>query len=270
MNKISKKHILVIALLVVLGAGLVVGVIAGLNAVQTKMDAARISLLARTDPETALDELLDSNVKDDGLSAYLSVLTLTKQAMNADGDAAAMDKLSQLISSSQMAIAMEVMSPEQTAAVEKLLDAAKGGDTCTAQPYAALQQLLEYSASLTGYSYRLKMGLEFYPTVLEENLTALTDSYNVLYGQLEGELGEYADEAGQLGEDCDALVALLTGELGALNPDETFRFQYVTAEWDELDTAAHVNHDALQLVLAERVLPVFRACVEEMGLSFAE
>ena len=48
MNKISKKHIFVIVLLVVLGAGLVFGLIAGFNALQTKMDRTRVEVLSRT------------------------------------------------------------------------------------------------------------------------------------------------------------------------------------------------------------------------------
>ena len=60
MNKISKKHLLVSVLLVVLGAGLVFGVIAGFNALQTKMDLTRVEVLARTDPQAALDALKSS------------------------------------------------------------------------------------------------------------------------------------------------------------------------------------------------------------------
>ena len=79
MNKISKKHILVIVLLVVLGAGLVFGVIAGFKALQTKMDLTRVEVLARTDPQAALDALKSSTIVDNDLSAYLSVLAAQDQ-----------------------------------------------------------------------------------------------------------------------------------------------------------------------------------------------
>jgi hypothetical protein len=84
MNKISKKHILVIVLLVVLGAGLVFGVIAGFNALQTKMDLTRVEVLARTDPQAALDALKSSTIVDNDLSAYLSVLVLTGESTRQD------------------------------------------------------------------------------------------------------------------------------------------------------------------------------------------
>ena len=83
MNKISKKHILVIVLLVVLGAGLVFGLIAGFNALQTKMDRTRVEVLSRTDPEAALNALKASTIVDNDLSAYISVLVLTRQAITA-------------------------------------------------------------------------------------------------------------------------------------------------------------------------------------------
>ena len=41
----------------------------------------------------------------------------------------------------------------------------------------------------------------------------------------------------------------------------------IPEEWSDADAAVHVNHDALQLVLGARVLPEFRACVEELELA---
>ena len=134
MNKISKKHILVIVLLVVLGAGLVVGVLAGFHALQTQMDLKRVEVLSRTDPEAALDALKESTIVDNDLSAYLSVLVLTRQASNAETDVEAMDKLCQLVSSAETALALGVLSEEHTATVEALLNAAKGNGTCTEAP----------------------------------------------------------------------------------------------------------------------------------------
>ena len=267
MNKISKKHILVIVLLVVLGAGLVVGVLAGFHALQTQMDLKRVEVLSRTDPEAALDALKESTIVDNDLSAYLSVLVLTRQASNAETDVEAMDKLCQLVSSAETALALGVLSEEHTATVEALLNAAKGNGTCTEAPYAALQQLLEYSAATTAYSYRLQRGLEFSPDILLEELNALTRNYDALYTKLEGELGEYADEARQMGADIAALMELLTKDLADLSTSNTFRFQFVPTEWSSLDAAVHTNHDALQLVMAERVLPEFNACVEALELA---
>ena len=127
MNKITKKHILVIVLLVVLGAGLVLGAIFGLKALQTQMNLKRVEVLATIDPETALNELKDTGVVNDDLSAYLSVLVLTRQAMDTElSDAAAMDKISQLISSAETALELGVLSEEHLATVEALLSA--GGD----------------------------------------------------------------------------------------------------------------------------------------------
>lgn len=268
MNKITKKHILVIVLLVVLGAGLVLGTIFGLKALQTQMNLKRVEVLATIDPEAALNELKETGVANDDLSAYLSVLVLTRQAMNEElSDAAAMDKISQLISSAETALELGVLSEEHTATVKTLLAAARGDGACDAEPYASLQKLLEYSTSMTGYSYRLQMGLEFSPDVLLSRLNALTQGYDELYTQLEGNLGEYTAAAKQLGEDCAALMALLTKDLADLSTENTFRFQFIPPEWTQLDEAAHVNHDALQEVLAEKVLPVFRARVAELGLA---
>ena len=267
MNKISKKHILVIVLLVVLGAGLVFGVIAGFNALQTKMDRTRVEVLARTDPQAALDALKSSTIVDNDLSAYLSVLVLTRQATDAEDDVTAMDKLCQLVSSAETALALGVLSEEHTATVEALLAAAKGNGTCDEAPYAGLQMLMEYSASTVAYSYRLQRGLEFSPDILMGELNGLTAGYDALYAQYEGELGEYADEARQLGKDIAALMTLLTKDLAELSTSNTFQFKYVPVEWSDADAAVHVNHDALQLVLGARVLPEFRACVEELELA---
>lgn len=267
MNKISKKHILVIVLLVVLGAGLVFGLIAGFNALQTKMDRTRVEVLSRTDPEAALNALKASTIVDNDLSAYISVLVLTRQAITAADDVAAMDKLCQLVSSAETAIAMGVLSPEHTATVETLLAAAKGNGTCTEAPYAALQQLLEYSAASASYSYRLQRGLEFSPDILMNELNALTQGYDTLYAQLEGDLGEYAAQTRQLGADIAALMELLTKDLSELSTENTFKFQFIPPEWSALDKAVHTNHDALQLVMAERVLPEFRASVDALGLA---
>jgi hypothetical protein len=267
MNKISKKHILVIVLLVVLGAGLVFGLIAGFNALQVKMDRTRVEVLSRTDPEAALEALKASSIVDNDLSAYLSVLVLSRRATDAETDVEAMDQLAQLVTSAETALTLGVLSQEHTATVEALLAAARGNDTCTAAPYAALQQLLEYSAATTAYSYRLQRGQEFSPDILLEELNSLTQSYDTLYTQVEGELGEYADEAKQLGEDIAALMALLTKDLAELPTSNTFRFQFIPPEWSNLDEAVHVNHDALQLVMAERVLPEFYACIEALELA---
>lgn len=268
MNKISKKNILIIVLLVVLGAGLVVGCIFGLNSLQTTMNIKRVELLAKTDPARALTELQSTGIEHADLEAYLRVMVLAKEAMDETlTTAEVMDKLTQLCSTAETAIAANVLSEEHNAAVTELLIAARGAGACDAEPYASLQKLLEYSTSMLVYSYRLKMGLEFTPSALSARLTALTDGYDALYAELEPNLGEYTEAAKQLGTDCGALMDLLTGDLAELSDKNTFIFKFIPNEWTNLHDACHVNHDALQEVLAEKVLPVFYAKTEELGLT---